>query len=538
MAVGSVPEFDVIIVGGGFSGCYLLYKLRQEGFKVLLIESADGFGGVWRWNCYPGARVDTHVPLYELSIPEAAKTWTWSQRFPLSDELVQYFEHLDKVVNLSKDSIFNTKVTTATFNDNTNQWTIITDKMPGTFKAKWFIPAVGFAAKRLYPEWLGLSDFKGIVHHSSFWPKDGVDYAGKRVGIVGTGSTGVQIAQEVSKTAAQLTVFQRTPNLALPLPSAELTPEEQSQRKKDYSEVRKLRLQSSGGYDFNPYDIGTFDHTPEEREAFYEDLWKRGGFLLWVGQYRDVLTDKKANRLTYDFWAGKIRAMINDPVKRDILAPLEPPHPFGTKRPSLFINYYNIFNQDNVDVVDIHNFPVEKATEEGLVTADGKTHKFDIIVLATGFDAITGSMKAIDIRNGSGLSLSDKWDKGTWTHLGLMTAGFPNMFFTYGPQAPTAFSNGPACVEVQGDWIVEALVNHRSQGHSRMEPTEAAEQSYRKLVNDRTNATLYPLAKSYYMGSNVEGKPVEALNFPSGIPMYKAMLNECRSQGYTGFTIS
>ncbi|KAK2013502.1 FAD/NAD(P)-binding domain-containing protein [Colletotrichum eremochloae] len=530
MAITHNHDFDVVIVGGGFSGCYLLHKLREQGFKVLLIESAAGFGGVWRWNCYPGARVDTHVPLYELSIPAVTQTWNWTEKFPTSSELVKYFEHMDKVLDLSRDSIFNTKVTAAEFCDSNNRWTITTDKDSKPYKATYFIPAVGFAAKRLYPGWAGLENFKGVLHHSSFWPREGVDYAGKRVGIVGTGSTGVQMSQEMSKQAAELTIFQRTPNMALPLPNQKLTEEEQTARKKDYPAIHQSRLESTGGYDYSADAISTFDHTPERREAYYEDKWAQGGFKLWVGQYRDVLTSLEANRLTYDFWARKVRAQIKDPAKRDIVAPLEPPHPFGTKRPSLFINFYDVINQDHVHLADISRFPIERVTEDGLVTADGKLHKLDILVLATGFDAITGGLKAIQIRNGAGLLLRDKWASGTWTHLGLMTAGFPNMFFTYGPQAPTAFSNGPTCIEVQGDWIVEALVRNRERGLTRMEPSAEAEQGFRKLVNERTNATLYPLTKSYYMGANVPGKPIEALNFPSGIPNYRAMLDEAKQK--------
>lgn len=538
MAVGTAQDFDVIIVGGGFSGCYMLYKLRKEGFRVLLIESADGFGGVWRWNRYPGARVDTHVPLYELSIPEVTQTWTWTEKFPKAAELVKYFEHLDRVLDLSKDSIFGTKVLGAHFSDEANRWTITTDSSPTPYTATYFIPSVGFAAKRLYPNWPGLDSFKGTVIHSSYWPNKEIEYAGKRVGVVGTGSTGVQLTQEMSKHAQELTLFQRTPNMALPLPNTELTAEAQAERKKDYAAIHKARLDSPGGYDFGPCDIGTFDHTPEQREAFYEKLWNEGGFLLWVGQYRDVLTNLDANHETYNFWARKVRALITDPEKRDIVAPLDPPHPFGTKRPSLFLNFYEAINQENVHVADITKYPVQEVTEDGIITADGKKHTLDILVLATGFDAITGGLKAIDIHNSQGLSLTEKWTKGTWTYLGLMTANFPNMFFTYGPQAPTAFSNGPTCVEVQGNWIVDTLVKNRAQGRTRIVPTEEAEQEYRKLVNESTQKTLYPLTKSYYMGANVEGKPIEALNFPLGIPKYKAMLDTSMNNGHEGFLLA
>jgi len=531
-------DFDVIIIGGGFSGCYLLYKLRKEGFRVLLIESAEGLGGVWRWNCYPGARVDTHVPLYEYSIPEVWKTWNWTEKFPTSAELCKYFEHVDKVLDLSKDCLYHTKVISAHFSDDETRWSITTEGNSTPYQARWFIPSVGFAAKRHFPDWPGLERFKGVIHHSSFWPREGVDYKGKRVGVVGTGSTGVQLAQEMGPEASELTLFQRTPNLALPLRKVALTAEEQEKDKVNYPAKFKARLESRGGYDFSPCDLGTFDHTSEEREKFFEEKWEQGGFLLWVGSYRDTLTDIKANRETYNFWAKKVRALIDDPEKRDLLAPLEPPHPFGTKRPSLFWDFYEVMNRPNVHIADVSKYPVKEVTEEGIVTADGKLHKLDILALATGFDAITGGLKAIDIRNGGGQSLSDKWASGTWTHLGMMTSGFPNMFFMYGPQGPTSFSNGPTCVEIQGDWIVNALLHHRGKDIKRMEAMAEAEQGFRKFVNDETDKTLYPLADSYYMGANIKGKPREALNFPSGIPYYRDMLADAASKGYQGFILA
>lgn len=530
-------SIDVAIIGGGFSGCYLLHQLRKQGFNTRIIEAASGLGGVWQWNCYPGARVDTHVPLYEYSIPEVWESWNWSEKFPTAGELVRYFEHVDKVLGLSKDVIYNTKVTQAQFDDDTNLWTISTDKGV-EITARWFIPAVGFAAKRLFPDWRGLDTFKGTIYHSSFWPKDGVDVSGKRIAVVGTGSTGVQLTQELGPVAQSLTLFQRTPNLALPLNQVRLTPEGQSAEKPGYAAKFAARLDSKGGYDFNAAPINTFDHSPEEREAFYKERWDKGGFLFWTGAYQDLLTDIKANREAYEFWKRQIRPMIQDPKKREILAPEEPPHPFGTKRPALFRNFYEVCNLENVDIVDVNAKPITKVVEKGIVTSDGKLHELDILVLATGFDAITGGLKAINIRNSSGLTLTKKWSHGTFTHLGIMTADFPNMFFMYGPQGPTAFSNGPTCVEVQGDWIVDALVAHRKAGVQRMEPTKEAESEFRSLVNGMTAQTLFPLARSYYMGANVEGKTREALNWPAGIPLYREALRGSARKGFEGFILS
>ncbi|KAF4956067.1 hypothetical protein FGADI_4092 [Fusarium gaditjirri] len=469
-------KVDVAIIGGGFSGCYLLHKLRKQKFSAVIIEAASGLGGVWQWNCYPGARVDTSVPLYKYSIEEAWRTWNWTEKLPTTSELQKYFEHVDKVLDLSKDVIYNTKVTDAAFDDATNKWTIQTDKH-SRIEASWFVPAVGFAAKRSFPEWPGLDDFQGVIHHSSFWPHDGVDLRDKRVAVVGTGSTGVQIMQEVSPQAKSLVLFQRTPNLTLPLNQAKLTKEEQDLEKNSYPDKYEARLLSKGGYDFSPSDLGTFDHNTEERRAFFQDKWDKGGFHFWTGAYRDLLTNLDANREAYSFWSSKIRSLIRDPTKREMLAPLKAPHPFGTKRPALFRNFYQVCDQDNFSIVDVNKTPVTNVLSNGIVTADGTTHEVDALILATGFDAITGGLKAINILNSAGENLTKSWSNGTWTNLDLMTADFPNMFFMYGPQGPTALSNGPTCVEVQGDWIAQAVASAREAGKQRMRATRAARKS-------------------------------------------------------------
>ncbi|KAF4337473.1 cyclopentanone 1 2-monooxygenase [Fusarium beomiforme] len=529
-----IRKVDVVIIGGGFSGCYLLHKLRKQNFSAVIVEAASGLGGVWQWNCYPGARVDTPVPLYEYSMEEVWRAWNWTEKLPTAGELQKYFEHVDKVLGLSKDVIYNTKVTDAIFDNATNKWMIKTDKEIEV-EATWFIPAVGFAAKRSFPDWPGLDDFQGVIHHSSFWPHEGVDLRDKRVAIVGTGSTGVQIVQEIGPQAQSLVLFQRTPNLALPLNQAKLTKEEQDAEKDWYPEKYKSRLLSKGGYDFSPSELSTFDHNAEERRAFFQEKWGKGGFHFWTGAYGDLLTNLDANREAYSFWCNKVRGMIRDPSKREMLAPLKAPHPFGTKRPALFRNFYQVCDQDNVRIVDVNKNPVTKVLPSGIVTEDGINHEIDALILATGFDAITGGLKAINVLNSTGESLSEKWSNGTWTNLGLMTADFPNMFFMYGPQGPTALSNGPTCVEIQGDWIVQAVKSAREAGKQRMRATTEGQNKYRELVNEMTADTLFPMANSYYMGANIDGKPREALNFPGGIPMYKELLDKAAEKGYEGF---
>jgi cation diffusion facilitator CzcD-associated flavoprotein CzcO len=531
-----VQHFDVVIVGAGFSGCYLLYQLRKNGFNCCVIEAAEDLGGVWQWNRYPGARVDTHAPLYQLSIPEVWQSWNWTQRFPAAHELVAYFQHLDKVLDLRKDVIFNTKVVGAEFSEDVNTWTITTGG-GATFVSRYFIPAMGFAAKRVFPDWPGIERFKGEIHHSSFWPKEGVDVQGKRVAVVGTGSTGVQMTQEMGKSAGFLTVFQRTPNYCLPLPQEDLTPDGQASEKAGYAAKFALRTLSAGGYDFCPEDVNTFDHTSVERAAMYERKWSEGGFQFWSGAYKDLMTNKVANREAYDFWASKVRGMIRDPVKKDLLAPLEPPHPFGTRRTALFTTYYDVLNQDNVCIVPVKENPIELVTESGVVTKDGKHHELDVIALATGFDAVTGGLNQIVIKNAAGLSLRDKWARGTKTYLGLMSSGFPNMFFVYGPQGPTALSNGPTCIEMQSNWIVQYLVYAREKGLKRIDAKPDSEDAFSKVLNEHTNQTLFITDDSPYVGANVKGKVREGLNWIAGVPEYHRLIVESAAKGYRGFEL-
>ena len=431
-------EVDVIIVGAGFGGVYLLHKLRDEhGLNCKLFEAGKDLGGVWHWNGYPGARVDSAIPVYEYSIEKVWRTWTWKERYPAFPELREYFDHVDKQLDIRKDIAFNTRVVAAQFAKETNKWIIKTED-GRMARSTFFILATGFAAKRHFPDWKGLDTFQGIMHHSSFWPEEGVDVKGKRVAVVGTGSTGVQIAQECASEAAELTVFQRTPNLALPMRQKRLTEEEQNNQKDSYPDLFKHRLTTFAGFPYTFSDKKTFEDSPEQREQFFEERWQAGGFPFWLAAYSDMLYEEKANRLAYDFWAKKTRARIQDPEKRDILAPLEPPHAFGTKRPSLEQDYYEKFNNPNVHVVNIKKNPIIEVKPNGIVTQDGKLHEVDVIALATGFDSVTGGMKNMGLKDVDGVDLADKWKLGTWSYLGMCCNGYPNMFFLYGAHGMAA----------------------------------------------------------------------------------------------------
>lgn len=529
-------DLDVVIIGAGFSGIYLLYRLRELGYKVKIFEAGTALGGTWHWNCYPGARVDSSVPVYEYSIKECWKNWTWKEKYPGWEELREYFKHVDKQLDITKDVLFNTRVVDSQFDQKANRWNVKTVGGPSA-TCKYLLLCSGFSAKRYFPDWKGLDLFKGVVHHSSFWPDTGVDVRGKRVAVIGTGSTGIQIIQELAPDAKETLIFQRTPNLCLPMGQERLTAEQQEEKKKNYPEIFRQRMNTFAGFEFDWIRKNTFDVSPEEREKVYEELWQKGGFEFWVANFQDLLFDLKANRTAYDFWAKKTRARITDPKKRDLLAPLEPPHPFGTKRPSLEQNFYEICNQENVHIVNTSAAPIEDITESGIRTADGQHYEVDVIAIATGFDSINGGMKSMGLRDVNGVDLADRWADGTTTYLGLTIRDYPNMFFTYTVHGPTAFCNGPSCVETQSDIIVDTIRRLEREGKQFINPKPEAEEAWSKEIQTVNAKSLFPLAKSWYMGANIPGKKTEQLNYLKGLPVYE---QECRKalENFAGFVVA
>jgi len=427
-------QLDALIVGAGFGGTYQLHKLRSAGYNVKLIDSALDFGGVWHWNCYPGVRVDSPIPMYEFSLPELWTNWTWKERFPSGQELQDYFAYVADKLDLRKDAIFGEWVSSAVFDQGEGRWVVETDK-GSVFKVRYLLLNVGSSTTKYVPPFKGLDAFKGQLIIPSRWKK-GTDLSGRKIAIIGTGPTGLQLIQEMGKIAKELVVFQRTPSLALPLGQVSFSGKDQSHPKSKYPEIFDGRNHSYGGFDYNFLPKGTFDDTPEQRRAVYEELWKQGDFKYWLATYHDMLFDKAANKEAYDFWCEKTRARIHDPRARDLLAPLVQPYSFGCKRVPLEQGYYEVFNQANVHLVDLHATPIEVITETGIKTPE-KEWEFDAIIMATGYNAVIGSLISIDIRGPSGESISEKWKDGMTTFLGMATKGFPNMFFTYGPQAPT-----------------------------------------------------------------------------------------------------
>jgi cation diffusion facilitator CzcD-associated flavoprotein CzcO len=532
-SIANEPQYDAIIVGSGFGGLYTLHELRQRGFRTLVVDEAPDIGGVWYWNVYPGARVDTKVPLYEFSNAELWKDWVWSEKYPGIREIQRYFEHVESKLHLKKDIMFNTRVVGAEWDEALRRWRVETKDGP-ELSTRHLILATGFAAKPHLPDFQNVERFQGPSFHTSRWPQGGVEYAGKKVGVVGNGSSGLQVIQEISGSVGHLTVFQRNPTYALPMRQRPLTVEEQDKTR--YEAIYELRRHMFAGLDAE-FNFQT-DATPEQRRAFFEKLWDEGGLSYWLINYRDVLMNKEVNREAYDFWRSKVLPRIQDPAVAAKLAPAEPPYHFGTKRATLEQRYYEVYNQANVELVDVKENPIVDVRENGVVTRDGRFHELDVLVLATGFDSVTGGILNIDVRGRAGRSLREKWKAGTWTHLGLTTHGFPNLFFLYGPQGPTSFCNGPTCAEVQGDWIVQTVTHMRETGVAELEPTAEAEQGWRALVNGIGAATLLPDTESEYMGTNIPGKPKEMLNYLGGLSDYTKRITGAVVAGYPGFVLS
>ena len=530
---------DVLIVGAGFCGVYLLDQLRKKNFKAQIYEGGADLGGVWHWNCYPGARVDSSCWIYQLSDEELWSDWQWTELYPGYKEVRAYFKHLDKKLNLSRDVRFNTWVREANFDEDRHEWEIKAKRNDGSnvvVCTKHFIMCTGSSSKPFIPEIEGLDSFSGESSHTAFWPQGGIDFKGKHVGVIGTGASGVQVIQEASKEAAKLTVFQRTPNLCLPMGQKQLGDEDNREGKLANSEVLRNRLSTWGGIDYDIDERLAKNFSEEERDAHFEELWNGGGFRFWIGNFADMLMDEEVNRAAYDFWRNKVRGRIASPEMAEKLAPENPPHPFGTKRVSLEQWYFEVFNQENVDLVDIKETPIERITSNGVKIGNELVY-LDVLVMATGFDAVTGGLTQIDIRDKDGKTLEEKWANGVRVYQGLSNHGYPNMFATYGPQAPTAFVNGPTCAEMQGDFIVDALVYLRDNGYTRMEPTAEAEESWRNLCIELAEPTLFSKADSWYMAANIPGKAREMLMYAGGVPAYIEILRDCANKGYEGYRI-
>ncbi len=501
-SAASDEVLDALIIGAGFSGLYQLYRLRQRGFSVRLFEAGADLGGIWHWNCYPGARVDSHVPNYEYSMEELWRDWNWTERFPAWDELRRYFHYVDGKLDLSRDIRFDTRVTHATFDADSNLWRIVSADGHSVW-ARFFITCTGFAAKAYVPDFPGIDDFKGPCYHTGHWPHDGVDFTGKRVGLIGTGSSGVQTIPIIAREAADLTVFQRTATYTVPAHNILLDSEFQRDVKARYAEFRDANRQAHLGFgsDYPASDELAAEATPEERAARYEERWERGG-LHFMGAFLDLMLDPDVNDGAAEFVRGKIRGLVDDPTVADLLAPDQV---LGCKRLCVDTGYYETFNRANVHLVDVGKTPIEFFTEVGVQVA-GREYEFDIVVFATGFDAMTGALHRMDIRGLGGQTLKEKWAAGPRTYLGLGTTGFPNLFIITGPGSPSVLANMVPAIEQHVDWIGDCLAHLQSKNLKRIEAEQGAEDDWVDHVNEVAGFTLYPTCNSWYLGANIPDK--------------------------------
>ncbi|KAI1363470.1 hypothetical protein F5Y08DRAFT_309489 [Xylaria arbuscula] len=512
-------EVDALVVGGGFAGIFMLKTLRDRGYKVVIYEAGGDLGGTWRWNCYPGANVDSEVPSYEFSWPEVWKPWNWTSNYPDYEELRAYFDHVDKVIGVKKDCAFNTVVTGAHFDTELGRWIVKTSD-GRIAKAKYLVLGTGFAAKRYVPPWPGMDKFKGVIHHSSFWPDEEVDVKGKRCAVIGTGASGVQIVQAWGPVAGEVKVFQRTPNLAIPMRKRDITVAEQEIAKEVYPQLFEYREKTFSGFCYDWQEKNTFDDTPEEQQRMYEDKWAKGGFRFWLSIYKDNLFNPDANKLSYEFWARQVRDRVGDPRKRDILAPLKMPHYFGIKRPCLENNYYEQFNRPSVDIVNIKDNAIKEFDENGIVLEDGTHYNFDVIAVATGFDVVTGVMTQLGLKSINETYLEDEWKHGANTYLGTTVGGYPNMFHIYGVHGPTLLCNGPTGVEIQGRWVADCIEKMERNQIKYINPKSEAVKAWKEHVVEMNDRSLFPTTQSTYMGGSIPGKVKEPVCYSGGVATY------------------
>lgn len=529
----SQREYDAIVVGAGFSGLYLVYKLREQGFSVLGLEQGPDVGGTWFWNRYPGARCDVASMDYSYSFSEALQQeWNWSERYASQPEILRYLNHVADRFALRPHFRFGVRVGQAVYEHGAHRWAVRTED-GAEYRSQFCIMATGVLSSSRIPDLPGLADFSGPVLHTGRWPDEPVEISGKRVAVIGTGSSGIQVIPELAQQAQALTVFQRTPNFSLPAGNRPLENQQVQAIKSRYAEYRKeLRNTRSGAwYEYATQPVSAV--TPEACEAELERRWNLGG-ANFMHAYADFATDEAANAVAADFVRRKISQTVND---ADVARRLCPTHyPIGTKRICLDTNYFQTFNRDHVELVDLQETPLERITARGVRTTR-REYPVDLLVCATGFDAMTGALLAVDIRTDSGASLRRAWAEGPVSYLGLMVAGFPNLFTVTGPGSPSVISNMVASIEQHVEWIAECLVHLRENEKRSIEACPLAQAKWVAHVREVADGTLYPRAASWYMGANIPGKPRVFMPYLGGVAAYAKTCAEVVANGYRGFDL-
>jgi cation diffusion facilitator CzcD-associated flavoprotein CzcO len=527
------PVVDAVVVGAGFAGLYAFHKLRSQGLSVRVYEAAPEVGGTWYYNRYPGARCDVESVDYCYSFSdELQQQWTWTEKYATQAEILRYMNWVADKLDLRPGITFNTRVVSTVLDEDTLRWTVTTDAGE-VVTARFCIMATGPLSAALTPDFPGLSTFAGDIFHTAHWPHQPVDFTCKRVAVIGTGSSGIQSVPVIAEQADQLHVFQRTPNYSVPAGNRPLTDEDVAEYKANYQERRRLSWRSGGGSPHIAHPKLTMQASAEERREAFEKRWELGG-VLFSKTFTDQMTDMQANEEARKFYEEKVRAVIDDPDVADLLIPTD--HPIGTKRICTDTNYFQTFNKPHVNLVSVRKTPIESIDATGINTSDAH-YDIDAIVLATGFDAMTGALAKIDIVGRCGQRLRDDWANGPRTYLGLGVDGFPNLFLVSGPGAPAVLANMVLHAEAHVNWIADAITFLDHHGYSAIEPTSDAVDGWTAELNQRAEATLFPKANSWYMGANVPGKPRVFMLFLGGFAVYLDICHEVANAGYKGFTL-
>ena len=529
-------DLDAVIIGAGFAGMYQTICLRDRlGLSVKVLEAGDGVGGTWYWNRYPGARCDSESHAYWFTFdPDLMKGWEWSERYPEQPEILRYLNYVADRYDLRRSIQFNTRVTGVRFDAAANRWHVRT-AAGESFTTKFVIAAVGCLSTANVPKIPGLERFKGTWYHTGEWPHDGVDFAGKRVGMIGTGSTGIQAAPVIAQTAKHLTVFQRTANYSVPARNVPLTPAFKTWIKENADTIRRLTRETLNGQPFRIEQRKALETPADERDKLYEAAWERGG-LQFRATFEDMMASKEANDTAAEFVKKKIRQIVKDPKTAAILSDID--HPYAGKRPPIDTDYFETYNRDNVTLVDVKAAPIQEITPDGIRTADGE-YPLDIIVFATGFDAMTGPLLALDITGRDGVKLRDVWAEGPRNYLGLQVAGFPNLFTITGPGSPSVLCNMPVAIEQHAEWIADCIRHLRANGIDTIETTPQAMNDWVQHVNEAASKTLLPTVKhSWYLGANIPGKPRVFMPYAGGMVPYRRICDEVAADGYRGFVLS
>ncbi|MCU1625810.1 MAG: Cyclohexanone monooxygenase [Pseudonocardia sp.] len=538
--VRSKQPYDAIVVGAGASGLYALYHLQKRGYNAMLIEAGDGVAGTWYWNRYPGLRVDVESVEYSYAFDDdLQQEWEWSERYAAQPELERYFNHVADRFDLRPSILLSRRVTAAQFDEASGRWNVETDRGE-TFDAQYCIMATGLLSAPKDVNFPGLDEFKGVTAHTARWPEEGIDFAGKKVAVIGTGSSGIQVIPIVAETAEHLTVFQRTPAFAVPLRNC-VPPEGYFEEvKANYAEWRRREKYASfGGWvavNYKPVDLTTTSAlavSEEERLALYEDRWESGG-LAFYNVYPDIFGDRAANDTLAEFLREKTRTRIDDPAIADILIPND--YPVMMRRLSAETNYYETFNRDNVTLVDVRATPIQSFTPIGLQTTE-QEYDFDIAIFATGFDAMSGALVRIDIRGRDGQALTDHWSDEIRTTFGMMASGFPNMFYISGPGSPAPLFQPVLFCEDQMTWLTSLFSHMKTQGKTVVDPTPEFEETWIQECDRALDVTLFNETPSWYVGGNIEGKSGRGLIYFGGIHPYREWISKCASNDYAGFAL-